>query len=445
MRRGRAFGLVAIGASLGAVACGEEESARHEDTISACSDEIDNDDDGFVDCDDQDCRVFSMCVSDGGPDSDSDVDTDVDSDTDSDVDSDSDADSDTGSDTEPPGCRGEAWETETIGEGVLPSLAVDAAGHAHVSYFDNTDGEKVIRYATNASGVWMTDDVQDLVDAGMFSANDSSIAIASDGTIRIAYGMAGFGGGGTLELATNESGTWESETIDGEAWAVYPALLLDGDDRASVVYWQVLPLGSDPPNRMRFATNASGGWDVVNLRDGVGGETSMLFDDAGDLHFASGTGFGDEVLRYGTNASGAWVLEDVDEGLIPYCSLAQDSVGRLHLVYDFDPSEIHYAMREGGDWTLDLAIDVVASWHFDDLRIDRGDAMHALYSGPVGAEAMTYVVGSIDGFGPEEVVDGRRVGDPSAVLVVGPDREPHVAYRWAGGIGISDVIYGRCR
>jgi len=40
----------------------QEPSFEPEDSVAACSDEIDNDDDGHVDCDDQDCEVFAICV-----------------------------------------------------------------------------------------------------------------------------------------------------------------------------------------------------------------------------------------------------------------------------------------------------------------------------------------------------------------------------------------------
>ena len=33
-----------------------------ENTVDACSDNLDNDNDGHVDCDDQDCEIFALCV-----------------------------------------------------------------------------------------------------------------------------------------------------------------------------------------------------------------------------------------------------------------------------------------------------------------------------------------------------------------------------------------------
>jgi hypothetical protein len=79
---------------------GDDDGAGDENTIALCQDDADNDGDGHVDCDDQDCTIFAICVGgDADSDTDTDADTDADSDVDSDADADSDADSDTGSDT----------------------------------------------------------------------------------------------------------------------------------------------------------------------------------------------------------------------------------------------------------------------------------------------------------------------------------------------------------
>ena len=64
MKRLRAAALLLLFAF--PAACGKSDgdpAAPAENTIGACSDGIDNDGDGWIDCDDQDCLVFAMCVS----------------------------------------------------------------------------------------------------------------------------------------------------------------------------------------------------------------------------------------------------------------------------------------------------------------------------------------------------------------------------------------------
>lgn len=49
-------------------ACGSEEGAVLENSLGRCQDGVDNDDDGFVDCADQNCEIFAGCI--GGTDTD---------------------------------------------------------------------------------------------------------------------------------------------------------------------------------------------------------------------------------------------------------------------------------------------------------------------------------------------------------------------------------------
>src|SRR5262245_447733 len=83
--------------------CDSSERLKTENTSDLCSDGVDNDADGHVDCEDQDCRGFS-CADDGGTDSDVDVDSDGDTDTGTGTDSGSGTDTGTGSATGPAPC-----------------------------------------------------------------------------------------------------------------------------------------------------------------------------------------------------------------------------------------------------------------------------------------------------------------------------------------------------
>ena len=51
-----------------------------------------------------------------------------------------------------------SWVTSTIGSGGLvgdySSIAIDSYDKIHISYFDNTNAD--LKYATNASGSWVT-------------------------------------------------------------------------------------------------------------------------------------------------------------------------------------------------------------------------------------------------------------------------------------------------
>ena len=63
----------------------------------------------------------------------------------------------------------------------------------HISYYDSTNGN--LKYATNASGAWVTTNVDLVGDAGIFT----SIAIDGTGKVHISYYE---GDNGTLKYAT---------------------------------------------------------------------------------------------------------------------------------------------------------------------------------------------------------------------------------------------------
>lgn len=52
------------------------------------------------------------------------------------------------------------WRKETVDNsgdvGQSSSIAVDKSGKVHISYYDHDDDNNTLKYATNASGSWVT-------------------------------------------------------------------------------------------------------------------------------------------------------------------------------------------------------------------------------------------------------------------------------------------------
>ncbi|MFO8071951.1 MAG: hypothetical protein R6V85_08750, partial [Polyangia bacterium] len=97
-----AFGLVVCLAGALAISCTYKNEA-YEDGEELCCNGKDDDGDGLVDCEEQECQDESCCQdagTDADADADADSDTDGDTDTDSDTDADTDADTDTDTDTD---------------------------------------------------------------------------------------------------------------------------------------------------------------------------------------------------------------------------------------------------------------------------------------------------------------------------------------------------------
>lgn len=89
--------------------------------------------------------------------------------------------------------------------GEFSSIAIDASGKAHISYRDGDNG--VLRYATNASGAWVTTTVDSSEDVGAYA----SIAIGTSGSAHISYYNAT---NGDIKYATNASGAWTTTIVD---------------------------------------------------------------------------------------------------------------------------------------------------------------------------------------------------------------------------------------
>jgi hypothetical protein len=93
------------------------------------------------------------------------------------------------------------WTSEAIeaaGFSYYPSLGLDAAGKAHVSYYYDRYGE--LRYATNSTGTWHSVPIDAVGTAHGNSGVNTDIAVDSQGKAHVSY----FRSSGSLQYATNK-------------------------------------------------------------------------------------------------------------------------------------------------------------------------------------------------------------------------------------------------
>lgn len=175
------------------------------------------------------------------------------------------------------------WAVDELGVGSFPSLALDPEGSPHVSFVD--DVGRVLHYATRVRGGW---DVASLppVSEPLFS----SLAIDGDGAAHLAFSANWPLGEYHLWYATNVTGQWTTELLDDAPDDdLEPSLALDRWGAVHIAYIQVVR-GPLDDRALRYATNASGAWVAETVDDDAdtGYDPAIAVDPRGGVHIVYG-------------------------------------------------------------------------------------------------------------------------------------------------------------
>lgn len=233
--------------------------------------------------------------------------------------------------------------TPATDSGVDTSIAVDSSDKVYISY---RDGSNNLKYATNASGVWVDSIIDDTV---LDTGYNTSIAIDSLDKLHISYQD---GDNSDLRYATNASGVWVLTTLDNTAvyTGYYTSIAIDSSDKVHISYIYLSNMD------LMYATNASGAWVLTTLDsvDTINNQTSIAIDSSDKVHIS----YYDQTngaLKYATNVSGAWVYSTLDsvDDVGYYSSLSIDDTGAIHISYqDITNYDLKYVTNFSGQWVV---------------------------------------------------------------------------------------------
>jgi hypothetical protein len=319
-----------------------------------------------------------------------------------------------------------AWQIETVDNsgsvGLYTSLALDSAGHPHIGYYDDGNGD--LSYATYDGATWHNQLVYGASDSG------SHVSLALDASdhphfvfLRSWSPVANY-----LKYASYDGSTWHFQDVEvgGPLDAyLYTSLALDSTGRPHVSYYS---FGSAD---LVYARLDTGGWytSTVDAVGDVGKYTSLALDSNDRPHIAYFNETGDD-LKYAYHSGRGWQVMTLDNNDIlgQHTSLALDSNDRPHISYygTYPFQGLKYAHFDGSAWhrvPIDGTADVGT---YTSLALDGKDRPHISYYDEDNQDLkLAYFDGTL--WHTEVVDDGGMVGSYTSLALDGAG-QPHISY-----------------
>lgn len=397
--------------------------------------------------------------------------------------------------------NGPSWTTRIVDEsdnvGMFASIALDSAGHPHVSYYAYAMGQ--LRYAYYNGSYWDISIVDEPpagmavepplagsdLDAGAFTPGMDSLR-ESSGPISATLGLDGnviegaepppvipFGVGlytsiaidnngypaisyydaiqGAVKVARWNGSSWLIQMVDNTGnTGLYTSLAINSAGRPEISYYDATTLD------LKYAKWSGSAWQLatVDSTGDVGQYSSIVIDNQGKAHISYYDATNTSLKHARTNGT-SWTPQTVigsdstDVGL--YSSIAAPKSGdRLHISYfDKTNSRLKYALYTGSAWEIyDLPLGSVFG-RYTSATLDGSSRVHiSYYDSGLGQIREAYLGAS----GTEStIIDTSYDVGYHVDLAMDASFTPHIAYhddihddlryaRWNGTSWVVQVI-----
>lgn len=177
----------------------------------------------------------------------------------------------------------------------MTSIAVAADGTPHVVYHVNECcGSGQIRYANRAGGTWQ---VTGLSDSNVYS---KAIALDAAGFVHLVYDTGGF-----VVYRDNTGGSFDRQVISG-AGNLGASLALDASGKSHVVYYQ------EYPHAVKYVNNVGGAWVTQTVDNCYCRMPKIAVAAGGTVFITVENGAQGRRVRFITNAGGGWTAVDAN-------------------------------------------------------------------------------------------------------------------------------------
>ncbi len=374
---------------------------------------------------------------------------------------------------------GIAWQVETVDTGLSSesgghtSMALDAEGTPHISYFDHWNG--TVKYASKDATGWRTE----VLPTGFeyFRGTSTSLAVDANGYPHIGFRIAypaynvmyahldatgwhvevvdadvetwqdyislaldeigqpriSYGGSAGLNYARRNDAGWHTELVDAVA-GLFNSLAMDGDGYPHISHYDSLLSDGNGSGDLKYSYLDAEGWHTETVDTGriVGEHTSLALDEDGYPHISySANYYPLGEIRYAYQDIAGWHVAIIEAGLdylCGYTSLALDQSGYPHISYrdgGFDGVNVKYAYLDDAGWHTEIVGTEGHTGEYTSLALDGNGYPHIAYLGDYLTYALKYVYKDATGW-HQETVDTEPVSHIS--LALSHSNSVHISY-----------------